>query len=78
MGDEGGDQNGALMSDPVDVIIEKLLRSVSEHGSSSVAAFILCENTLRQFYLLKCSCLPGILIELTASRRKFGIRRCGG
>lgn len=27
MGDEGGDQN-ALVSDPVDVIIEKLLRYV--------------------------------------------------
>lgn len=28
MGDDSGDQNGALMSDPVDVIIEKLLRYV--------------------------------------------------
>jgi hypothetical protein len=39
MGDEGGDQNGALMSDPVDVIIEKLLRYVDP----GAVVFLLAE-----------------------------------
>ena len=34
MGDEAGDQNGALMSDPVDVIIDKLLRYVQRRRAA--------------------------------------------
>jgi hypothetical protein len=48
MGDEGGDQNGALMSDPVDVIIEKLLRSVSVRGRSSNAS---CRENADKYFI---------------------------